>query len=65
MSTMNERRVDSGYRLDRTVDRDFRRMVKAVVGDLLNSELAQTTSRLSEAASVRGVPTAGLLLGHA
>ena len=64
VSAMNERGVDSGYGLDRSYDPDFRKMVKAVVGDLLNSELDQMANRLSEAASVRGVSTAGLLLGH-
>ncbi len=64
VSAMNERGVDSGHSLDRSFDRDFRKMVKAVVGDILSSEVGPTVSRSSEAASVRGVSTAGLLLGH-
>ena len=64
MSPVSERRVDVGARLDECFDRDFRKMVKAVVGDILNSAVDPTVSRSSEAASVRGVSTAGLLLGH-
>ena len=64
VSAMNERGVDSGYGLDRSYDPDVRKMVKAVVGDILNSAVGPTVSRSSEAASVRGITTAGLLLGH-
>ncbi len=64
MPSMNERGVGSGYGLDRSFNRDFRKMVKAVVGDILSSEVGPTVSRSSEAASVLGISTAGLLLGH-
>src|SRR5881296_1794724 len=49
---MDERGVDSGYRLDRCFDRDFRRAVKVGVGVNFISEVVQTVSRSSEAASV-------------
>ena len=61
---MNEGGVDFGYRFDRSFDRDFRKMVKAVVGDILSSEVVAMVGRSSEAASVRGGLTVGLLLGH-
>ena len=61
---MNERDVDFGYHFDRSFDRDFRRMVKAVVGDILSSEVVAMVGRSSEAASARGGLTVGLLLGH-
>jgi len=61
---MNERGDDFGDRLDRSFERDFRKVVKAVVGDLLSSEVGLTVSRSSEAASVRGVLAAGLLFGR-
>ncbi len=62
---MNERDFDFGDRLDKSVDRGFRKMVRAVVGDSLSSEVSQTVSGSSEAASVRGGSTANVLLGHA
>ena len=62
MPAMNERRVDFGYRPDRSFDRDFRKAVK--VGVSVSSEVVAMASRSSEAASVRGSSTADLLLGH-
>jgi len=41
---MSERDVGSGGGLDRSCDRDFRKMVKAVVGDTLSIEVGQTVS---------------------
>ncbi len=64
MPSMNERGVDFGDRLDRSCDRDFRKMVNAVVGNISRTEVDATDSRASEAASVPGGSTAGLLLGH-
>jgi hypothetical protein len=61
---MNERGVDFGYRLDRSFDRDFRKAVRVGMGVRFSSEVGQTISWSSEAASVRGASTAGLLLGH-
>ena len=64
MSPVSERRVDVGARLDECFDRDFRKMVKAVVGDIVSYEVVAMVSRSSEAASVRDGSTAGLLLGN-
>ena len=61
---MNERGVDSGYRLNRSFGRDFRKAVTVGVGVKFSSEVVAMVSRPSEAASVRGDSTAGLLLGH-
>ena len=44
---------------------DFRKGVKVGVGVNVSSEVVRTVNRSSEAASVRGDSTAGLLLGHA
>ena len=64
MSPVSERLVDVGVRLDECFDRDFRKMVKAVVGGIVGPEVVAMVSRSSEAASVRGSSTADLLLGH-
>ena len=61
---MNNRGVDFGDRLDRSCDRDFRKGVKVGVGVNAGSEVVGMVGRSSEAASVRGGSTAGLLLGH-
>ena len=64
MSPVSEWLVDVGVRLDECFDRDFRKMVKGVAGDIVCSEVVAMVSRSFEAASVRGGSTAGLLLGH-
>ena len=61
---MSERRVDSGYPLDRSAVRDFREAVRVGVGENLSSVVVRTVNGLSEAASVPDGSTAGLLLGH-
>ena len=61
---MSERHVDFGYRLDRSFDRDIREAVKDGLRVNVSSEVIALISRSSEAASVRGGSTAGLLLGH-
>ena len=62
--SMNERGVDSGDRLDRSFDRDFRMAVKVGVAENLSSGVVRTVNGLSEAASVLEGSTAGLLLGQ-
>jgi len=62
---MYERHVDSGYGLDRSCDRDFRKMVKVGVGGNLSSVIVRTVNGSSEAASILEGLTAQLLLGHA
>ena len=62
---MNNRGVDCGYRLDRSCDRDFRKMVKVGVGGNLSSVIVRTVNGSSEAASILEGLTAQLLLGHA
>lgn len=64
MSAMSEWRVDSGYRLDRSLDRDCRKAVKVGVGVNFSSGVVRTVNGSSEAASVPDGSTAGLLLGH-
>ena len=64
MSPVSERLVDVGVRLDECFDRDFRKAVKVRVGVNLSSEVVAMVGRSSEAASVRGGLTVGLLLGH-
>jgi len=61
---MNERGFDSGFRLDRAVERDFRKMVRAGGGVTLSSEVDLTVSGTGEAASVRAISGAGWLLGR-
>ena len=61
---MNERGVDSGHRLDRSFERDFRKAVKVDLGVSVSSEVVAMVSRSSDAASVCGGSTAQLLLGR-
>ena len=56
--------VDFEAGFDRSCDRDFRSAVKTRVGGNVDPPLIGTVSRASEAASVRGAPTAGSILGH-
>ena len=62
---MYERHVDSGCRLDRSCDRDFRNAVKVGVGVNVSPGVVRTVNGSSEAASVLEGLTAQLLLGHA
>ena len=61
---MSEWHVDSGYPLDRSCDRVFRKAVKVGVGENVSCGVVRTVNGSSEAASVRGGSTAELLLGH-
>ena len=63
-SSADERGFGFGFQLSRAVDRDFRKMVTVGGGGTLGSEFILTVSGTSEAASVRGVSGAGLLLGR-